>query len=310
MNTREADQKTTGRSGSKEEERGRSRTPKGATRKQRGRVGGDHPLRGSDGRYGTLVGPGDCPAQRAHVCEFCLEPHRTVECPRNPGWRPPPKGVKRQHDTILKSATSEKVSVVGCSPRGVPLESAGKGGRSPSVEVPILVRGTLLEVPDHRTSLLQEVLRRGLQVHQLSGVVDVARVEPFDDVKVVVKRVEVDWLHIVPSASWSGRMGLTKLCKIALRKGIWWSVHILPRSLESGCVAGFVRALNDLTKDPTKADVLITTDNCEGSGVLVSQRSAREHENEQAVGGLRNAARAVDRVPGWSTSCRSSSRRL
>ena len=24
-----------------------------------------------------------------------------------------------------------------------------------------------------------------------------------------------------------------------------------------------------------------------------------EHENEQAVGGLRNAARAVDRVPGW-----------
>ena len=66
-----------------------------------------------------------------------------------------------------------------------------------------------------------------------------------------------------------------------------------------GVVAGFVRALNDLTKDPTKADVLITTDKCEGSGVIVSQRSAREHENEQAVGGLRNAARAVDRVPGW-----------
>ena len=69
--------------------------------------------------------------------------------------------------------------------------------------------------------------------------------------------------------------------------------------LVEGVVAGFVRALNDLTKDPTKADVSITTDNCEGSGVLVSQRSAREHENEQAVGGLRNAARAVDRVPGW-----------
>ena len=101
-------QKTTGRSGGKEEERGRSRTPKGATKKQRGRVGGDHPLRGSDGRYRTNptgkqicfefnrnVGgcPGECPAQRAHVCEFCLEPHRTVECPRNPGWRPPPKGA-------------------------------------------------------------------------------------------------------------------------------------------------------------------------------------------------------------------------
>ena len=64
-------------------------------------------------------------------------------------------------------------------------------------------------------------------------------------------------------------------------------------------VAGFVRALNDLTKDPSKADVSITTDNYVGPGVLVSLRSAREHENEQAVGGLRNAARAVDRVPGW-----------
>ena len=31
----------------------------------------------------------------------------------------------------------------------------------------------------------------------------------------------------------------------------------------------------------------------------MSQRVAREHESEQAVGGLRNAARAVDRVPGW-----------
>ena len=107
------------------------------------------------------------------------------------------------------------------------MESAGKGGVCLSVEVPILVRGTLLEVADHRTSLLQEVLRQGLEIHQLSGVVDVARVEPFDDVKVVVKRGEVDWLHVVPSASWSGRMGtrLTKLCKRALRKG-----HLVERA--------------------------------------------------------------------------------
>ena len=34
-----------------------------------------------------------CPSSRAHVCEFCLEPHRTVECPRNPGWTPPVKGA-------------------------------------------------------------------------------------------------------------------------------------------------------------------------------------------------------------------------
>ena len=31
----------------------------------------------------------------------------------------------------------------------------------------------------------------------------------------------------------------------------------------------------------------------------MSQLSAREHENEQAVGGLRNNARDVDKVPGW-----------
>ena len=38
-----------------------------------------------------------------------------------------------------------------------------------------------------------------LEVHQLSGAVDVARVEPFDDVKVTVKRDEVDWLNILLS---------------------------------------------------------------------------------------------------------------
>ena len=57
----------------------------------------------------------------------------------------------------------------------------------------------------------------------------------------------------------------------------------------------FVRALNDLTEDPSRADVSITADNCVGPGVP----AAREQENEQVVGGLRNGARAVDRVPGW-----------
>ena len=46
-------QQTSERGGHKEEERGRSRSPKGVSKKQRGRVGGDHPLRGSDGRYRT-----------------------------------------------------------------------------------------------------------------------------------------------------------------------------------------------------------------------------------------------------------------
>ena len=93
-----------------------------------------------------------------------------------------------------------------------------------------------------------------------------------------------------------GRQASTLLEKMITNSPFW---NESSEFLVEGVVAGFVRTLNDLTKDPTKADVLITTDNCEGSGVLVSQRSAREHENEQPVGGLRNAARAVDRVPGW-----------
>ena len=226
--------KTSGRGGHKEDERGRSRSPKGASKKQRGRVGGEHKLRGSDGRYrNTPTGKqicfefnrnvggcsGECPTKRAHVCVFCLEPHRTVECPNNPGWRPP-KGVKRSRDTILESASSEKVApgitVGGQSPRGVPSEGSGKEGVSPPRVVPNQVRGTYLEVADHRSPLL-------------SGAVDVARVEPFDDVKVAVKRSEVDWLNIVPSPGWFGRVGtrLIKLCNVGLRKSIWWSVHIL-----------------------------------------------------------------------------------
>ena len=35
---------------------------------------------------------GACPNGRAHACEFCRQPHRTVACPKNPGWKPMPKG--------------------------------------------------------------------------------------------------------------------------------------------------------------------------------------------------------------------------
>ena len=70
---------------------------------------------------------------------------------------------------------------------GGPSEGSGKEGVSPPRVVPNQVRGTYLEVADHKTPLLQEVLRRGLEVHQMSGVVDVAWAEPFDDVEVAVE---------------------------------------------------------------------------------------------------------------------------
>ena len=184
---------------------------------------------------------------------------------------------------------------------GVPSEGTGKEVVSPPMVVPNQVRGTYLEVADHRTLLLQEVLRGGLEVHQLSGVVDVARVKPFDDVKVTVKRGEVDWLNI---AGWFGRVGtrLIKLCKVALRKGIWWSVHILASADASGCEVERLLQLEGARRVSSSplGHVITNTPFWSGNteilleGVPVSQRSAREH-----VGGLRNPARAFDRVSGW-----------
>ena len=36
----------------------------------------------------------ECATRRAHVCELCLEPHRSSEFPQHPAWRPPVKGAK------------------------------------------------------------------------------------------------------------------------------------------------------------------------------------------------------------------------
>ena len=61
----------------------------------------------------------------------------------------------------------------------------------------------------------------------------------------------------------------------------------------------FTKVVKGQWKDPTGADVTITTESCIGRGVPLTQRALCEEENEQAVGRLRNAARAVDRVVGW-----------
>ena len=54
------------------------------------------------------------------------------------------------------------------------------------------------------------------------------------------------------------------------------------------------------TEDTTPAEFTITTDGAIGVGLQKSSRAIREEENECAIGGLRNAARAVARLPGWS----------
>ena len=64
-------------------------------------------------------------------------------------------------------------------------------------------------------------------------------------------------------------------------------------------VDAFKEHLNLKAPDHTVADLTITGDRVTGRGAPESQRVVREDENEAAIGGLRNAARAVDRVPGW-----------
>ena len=69
----------------------------------------------------------------------------------------------------------------------------------------------------------------GVAIHSLSGGDDLQLQESFDQLKVAVKRGEIDWLHILPPVTWiSAQSVLTrcaKLCRIATRRHILWSMH-------------------------------------------------------------------------------------
>eukprot|EP00971_Amphidinium_carterae_P194455 3858680-Amphidinium_carterae.1 len=44
-----------------------------------------------------------CIAARAHICEWCRKPHRTIDCPLKPGWSPPSAA-----ETAAKGRTRKK----------------------------------------------------------------------------------------------------------------------------------------------------------------------------------------------------------
>ena len=140
-------------------------------------------------------------------------------------WRAPHSGVPEQPRVEASQrlgqgeAQGQEVSVV-CVRKKVPRDHLTQCGSrrfarkmlDPASQVLVVLRGGSFwvswqgrGVPSHgggaksgerhfvgsggsQDLLLQEVLRRGLEVHQLSGDVDVARIEPFDDIKVAVKR--------------------------------------------------------------------------------------------------------------------------
>ena len=211
--------------------RNRSRSPKGTTKKQRGRVGGDHTLRGGDGRYRTCWKTNlfrvqsqrgwfvrmIAQSKRAHVCEFCL----IAQCVlATRGWKAPKgtgkgkhkgkqkvclvcpgQGAKRPLDTGVESVMADSKNFESCVPaNGDPREVPSGLGEGPTVSAG-QVCGTVLEIVVQSSSWVQEACQRGLTVHPFVNI-DEHVVEPFDGIKVALKRGEVDWLNVVPSTNW------------------------------------------------------------------------------------------------------------
>ena len=173
----------------------------------------------------------------------------TVECPRNPGWKPckgagkgkhkgkrgvfgcaPGQGAKRLLDTGVESVKVDSKKIVSCVPAiGCFPREGSSGGRRTWKGGPFLcwlVCGTLLEIVERKSSLVQETCQRGLSVHPLSGGVACGRTFGRHQ----SKRGEMDWLNVVPSTNLFALdrvpTKMLKLCRVAHRKGIWWSVQL------------------------------------------------------------------------------------
>ena len=124
--------------------------------------------------------------------------------------------------------------------RGVPLDTSGWEGGVPlqaTEEVHLVtpsvskftVKGTFCEVAASESGLASIIKNDGMTMHSLSREVNGQLKEPFDQVKIAVKRGEIDWLHIVPTDHWVSQQRLitrcTRLCRVATRRHIWWSIE-------------------------------------------------------------------------------------
>ena len=128
---------------------------------------------------------------------------------------------------------------LGCA-RGVPTNSAGVKGGVPLREAQSVrcvspsdrrftIKGVFCEVARTESHLEGTMKEDGVAIHSLSGGVDLQFQESFDQLKVAVKRGEIDWLHILPPATWiSTHCVLTrcaKLCRMATRRHTLWSME-------------------------------------------------------------------------------------
>ena len=161
-----------------------------------------------------------------------------------------PGAMKRPLDSDVESVkicpktSGVEASRPHCS-RGVPLEVSGVGGGGPFPQAisehlgqgevhafasgQAHVRGSFCEVEECESVLVAKMKESGATTHALSGRVNTHVFEPFDELKVAVKRGEIDWLHIVPEFGWCEQdrviTRVVKLCRVASRRGIWWSLE-------------------------------------------------------------------------------------
>ena len=205
--------------------------------------------------------------------------------------------------------------------RGVPLEVSDLEGRGPrqhampeplgqgegqaSVSGPAHVRGCFCEVA---------------AIHALSGRVNTHVVEPFDELKVAVKRGEIDWLHIVPEFCWCDHdrviTRVVKLCRVARRRGMWWSLEnpIASRLWICGQINSlsvmdevhhvFTPPSQVLSSSTEQRTLLLQSSPSRWTvrAMLVcrSHREQFERRKTSVPSVDSDAARAVARLPGWS----------
>ena len=190
-------------------------------------------------------------------------------------------------------------------------------------------------MPGAESCLTAHFREHGVVVHALSGGIDMQSSELFDELKVALKRGKIVWLHIVLGAHWTFQervvTRVVKLFRVAHRCGIWWSIENTTTSelwcsnkVRSLCEEGDVHCVQtlssqvcthvvswdeqmDLGSPVNKIWELLSAIPADspsrwmGLQVLEFQdrREQCEEENECAIGGLRNAARSMTKLPNW-----------
>ena len=205
---------------------------------------------------------------------------------------------------------------------GVPLPATEEVHFVTPSDSKFTVKGTFCEVAASESGLASIIKNDGMTMHSLSrGEIDWLHIVPTD--------------HWASQQRLITRCA--RLCRVATRRHIWWSiecsiestfwdadqikklleiedVHYIDATVSLfltnipcwKCVDDFAQLpgkfrefLNKIESDERPGECTITMDEVAGTGFEKSNRAVREEENEDSIGGLRNAARSITKAPGW-----------